>query len=410
MTGQFFVALAMLLRVVAGLNNGLALTPPMGWLTWQRFRCDTDCFNRPDECISENLIKSMATVMANEGYRDAGYEYIIIDDCWLAKQRDKDGKLQPDPERFPSGIAALADFVHQLGLKFGIYEDFGVRTCAGYPGSEFYLQLDANTFADWGVDYVKFDGCYSDRHDFDAGYEAFGFFLNKTGRPMVYSCEWPFYQSVSGMKPNYTAIQSTCNLWRNHMDIQDSWDSVKSVIQFYGNDYGNFSSYAKPGAWNDPDMLVIGNFGLSYEQSKVQMAMWAIMASPLIISTDLRSIRTEEKFLLQNKHVIAINQDPLGIQGHRIAKVNGTLIEVWSRPLSDPRESFALAFLQLANSGDPSLFSIRAGEVGLINTNGYSITDGFTGEHLITTEGPDTVLKLKVNPNGVLLIIARPSS
>ncbi|XP_045204113.2 alpha-N-acetylgalactosaminidase-like [Mercenaria mercenaria] len=408
MLQRILVTAAVLLRLATGLDNGLALTPPMGWLTWQRFRCNTDCLNRPDTCISERLIKTMADLMVKEGYKDAGYEYIMIDDCWLAKNRTKLGKLQPDPDRFPSGIRALADYVHNLGLKFGIYEDFGTHTCAGYPGSEFYLQLDAMTFAEWEVDYVKFDGCYSDRRDFDAGYEAFGFFLNKTGRPMVYSCEWPFYQSVSGIKPNYTAIQQTCNLWRNHMDIQDTWDSVQSVIKYYGTDDGNFSSYAKPGAWNDPDMLTIGNFGLSYEESKVQMAMWAIWASPLIMSTDLRSISPEAKFLLQNKHLIAINQDPLGIQGKRIAFIKGTAIEVWSKPLSNPSGSFALAFVQLPNPGDPTLFSVRTGDVGLVSPNGYTISDGFTGEEEVTTKSPDDVLKLLVNPNGVILFVATP--
>lgn len=398
------VTITLAMQLTGALDNGLALTPPMGWLTWERFRCNTDCQNKPDTCISEHLIRTMADLMVSEGYLHVGYQYIIIDDCWLAPERTADGKLQPDPSRFPNGIPALADYVHSKGLKFGIYEDFGVRTCGGYPGSEFYLQMDAKTFADWGVDYVKFDGCNSDPNDMDFGYEAFGFFLNQTGRPMVYSCEWPLYQLFAGLTPNYTAIQKTCNLWRNHGDIDDSWSSVAAIIKYYGQNYDNLADFAKPGAWNDPDMIVVGDFGLSYDQSQVQMAMWAIMASPLIMSNDLRSITPEYKFLLQNKHVIAINQDPLGIQGRRILQINSTFVEVWSKPIL-PTGSFAVAFLQLANNGDQTLVTVLAQDVGLTSVNGYNIYDGFSGQPVMTIT-PRTPLKINVNPNGVVLFTA----
>ena len=181
-------------EITNGLDNGLSLTPPMGWLTWERFRCNIDCENDPNNCISENLIREQAQMMVKKGYLDAGYEYIIVDDCWLAPTRDENNKLQPDPKRFPSGIRELADFVHSLGLKFGIYEDYGTLTCGGYPGSIDHLQLDAQTFADWTVDYVKLDGCYADEKQMDQGYPLFGKYLNETNRPMVYSCSWPAYQ------------------------------------------------------------------------------------------------------------------------------------------------------------------------------------------------------------------------
>ncbi|KAJ9599026.1 hypothetical protein L9F63_010483, partial [Diploptera punctata] len=188
------------LATTSALDNGLALTPPMGWLSWERYRCITDCVNFPDECISENLFFRTAKLMATEGYLEAGYEYIIIDDCWLSKERDSEGRLQPDPDRFPSGIKALSDYVHSLGLKFGIYEDYGNLTCAGYPGILGHLETDANTFAEWGVDYIKVDGCNSNLEDMNTGYAEFGSYLNKTGRPIVYSCSLPFYQEISGMK------------------------------------------------------------------------------------------------------------------------------------------------------------------------------------------------------------------
>lgn len=403
---KLLATLTFVLPLAVALNNGLALTPPMGWLTWERFRCNTDCENQPDTCISENLIKTMANIMVKEGYLDAGYQYIIIDDCWLARERAPDGSLQPDPKRFPNGIKALADYVHNLGLKFGIYEDFGTETCGGYPGSEFYLMQDANTFAQWGVDYVKFDGCHSDRRDFDAGYEAFGLFLNKTGRRMVYSCEWPLYQSVAGIKPDYDSIARTCNLWRNHIDIQDSWESVVGTIRFYGRNEGNFAREAGPGGWNDPDMLVIGNFGLSYEQSKVQMAMWAMMASPLIMSTDLRNISPEMKAILQNKNLIAINQDPFGLQGTMKGTINGTNIDIWLRTLSG-KGMQVIALLQLVNPGNPTLITVKARDIGLTATSGYSLTDAFTGELLVDVKGPDDMLKVLVNPDGVVMFTAK---
>lgn len=392
---------------VSSLDNGLVLTPPMGWETWERFRCNVNCKDDPDDCISEQLIKTMADYMVSEGYLAAGYEYITTGDCFLALSRDSEGRLHPDPQRFPSGIKKLSDYVHSKGLKFGIAEDFGTETCSGYPGSEFYMQLDAQTFADWGVDYLKFDGCNSNPKDMDDGYTAMGFFLNKTGRPIVYSCEWPFYQQRAGMKPDYGAIQKACNLWRNLPDVQDSWVSMYTIINQYGEDKYSFAKYAKPGAWNDPDQLVIGNFGLSYEQSRVQMALWAIMASPLIMSNDLRAVPKWAKELLQNKHLIAINQDPLGIQGTRILqKVNGTTIQVWSRPVSPPG-SFAIAFLQLENPGLITRISVIAQDIGLTNEDGYTVTDGFSGEDLGSLT-PEMLCHVKIKPNSVEVIVAKP--
>ncbi|ESN90211.1 hypothetical protein HELRODRAFT_182708 [Helobdella robusta] len=157
-----------LLKILA-LDNGLTRTPPMGWLSWERFRCNVDCKNDPNNCISEKLFMDMADKMASGGYKKAGYEYVIIDDCWSEKKRDQNGRLQADKNRFPSGIKKLADYIHSKGLKFGIYGDFGTLTCGGYPGSIYYLEADANTFAEWGVDYFKMDGCYAEIEQFDEG-------------------------------------------------------------------------------------------------------------------------------------------------------------------------------------------------------------------------------------------------
>ncbi|CAF4311242.1 unnamed protein product, partial [Adineta steineri] len=234
------------------------------------------------------------------------------------------------------GIRALSDYVHSLGLKFGIYEDYGTETCAGYPGILGHLSVDAETFASWKVDYLKLDGCNADIKDFDTGYPAMEDALNATGVSIAYSCSWPAYQEFDKMKPNYSAIAHSCNLWRNWADIDDSWESVYSIVQWFGDNQDRLSPFHGPGHWNDPDMLVIGNYGLSPGQSRAQMALWSIMAAPLILSVDLRTINDWARDILLNKNLIAINQDPLGAMGRRILKLDGN-VEVWSKPLQDDR-------------------------------------------------------------------------
>ncbi|XP_021376495.1 alpha-N-acetylgalactosaminidase-like isoform X1 [Mizuhopecten yessoensis] len=392
------LVLIVAMGIACGLDNGLARTPPMGWLSWQRFRCNTDCENDPKNCISEQLYRDMADRLVAEGYAALGYQYVNIDDCWLAKTRDAQGRLQADPKRFPSGIKALADYMHNKSLKLGIYEDFGTKTCAGYPGSEFYMQLDAQTFASWGVDSLKFDGCNSARSDVPVGFPIMRQFLNLTGRPILYTCEWPLQLK----HPDYKAVAENCNIFRIFNDIDDSWDSVTSVINFYGQDKYNFSGVAGPGNFNDPDMLVIGNFGLSIEQERVQMAMWALFAAPLFMSNDLRNIRPESKAILQNKRVISINQDPLGIQG-RLISTMGT-VQVWSKPIS-PKGNFAFALVNFANGGSGALVSVKGSSLDLQDVCGYNITDAFTG-NFVTVIKPNTFLKYTVVPSGVFLGIA----
>ncbi|KAL4229809.1 hypothetical protein ACF0H5_010201 [Mactra antiquata] len=386
------------------LDNGLALTPPMGWLSWERYRCNIDCVNDPDNCISEKLYMKMADLLVSEGYKDKGYIYVNIDDCWMEKQRDSNGSLVADRQRFPHGIKWLADYVHAKGLKLGIYEDMGTYTCGGYPGSEFYLQQDAQTFALWGIDSVKLDGCYGDIGDFAYGYPAMSNFMNRTGRPMLFSCSWPAYIVFNGQIPDYKTIADYCNIWRNYRDIEDSWDSVSDIIRFYGNDTGNFSMVAGPGNFNDPDMLILGDYSLSYDQQKVQMAMWAIMASPLFISSDLGNIQPETKALLLNDNIIRINQDPLGIQGRRIMK-NGD-IEIWTRTLIN--KGMAFAFLNMNYGGGPSKVTVTISSLGLNAPFGYNIVEGFSGQSVGTFKPQDN-FSATVDPSGVWLGIASVS-
>ncbi|EDV37725.1 uncharacterized protein Dana_GF11268, isoform B [Drosophila ananassae] len=398
------ILLLQLLRSGQALDNGLARTPPMGWMSWERFRCITDCKLYPNECISENLFSRHADLLVSEGYAAAGYEYVIIDDCWLEKNRDsKTQKLVADKKRFPSGLNALADHIHEIGLKFGLYQDYGTNTCAGYPGVINHMKLDAQTFAEWDVDYVKLDGCYANISDMAVGYPEFGRLLNETGRPMVYSCSWPAYQEPAGEMPDYESLKKHCNLWRNWDDIDDSLESLMQIMDYFGKNQDRIQPQAGPGHWNDPDMLLLGNYGLSYDQSKLQMAIWAIMAAPLIMSNDLEAVRPEIKAILQNRAVIAVDQDELGIQGRRVATRNQ--IEVWQRPITpvakNGHHSYAVAFVSRRDDGAPYRITFTIKELGLKNPNGYTVQDLYDSSRNLGVFKNGSEFVTRVNPNGV---------
>lgn len=404
------IILLYLVTNVHSLDNGLALTPPMGWMHWQRFRCVTDCVAYPDDCISDNLFRTMADHLVSDGYLEAGYKYIIIDDCWASKQRDNNSRLQPDPDRFPNGIKDLADYIHDKGLKFGIYGDYGTHTCAGYPGSIDYLELDAQTFAEWGVDYLKLDGCYSDQSTMEEGYAKMGHYLNATGRPIVYSCSWPAYQEPLGIKSNYTKLVETCNLWRNWDDIDDAWSNVTNILNWFSKNQDRLAKFSGPGHWNDPDMLIIGNYGLSYEQSKAQMAIWAIMAAPLIMSVDLRTIEPQFKDILLNKDIISINQDPLGIQGRLVT--TKSKVDIWTKPVTpnvDGSDSYAIGFLSNRVDGYPYRINYTLSELNLNHDSGYIVRDLFDPSADPIVASIDDVLIIRVKPSGGNLLLAVPN-
>jgi len=345
--------------------------------------------------------------MVEKGFHKAGYEYIIIDDCWLDHKRSPEGKLQPDPKRFPNGIKALADYVHSKGLKFGIYEDYGNFTCGGYPGILGHLEIDAKTFAEWEVDYIKVDGCYADVEDMNQGYPLFGKYLNATGRPIVYSCSWPDYQLAEGLSPNYKMIAEHCNLWRNFDDIDDSWDSVVSIMDYYGgNSSQAFLQHGGPGNWNDPDMLIIGNFGLSLDQAKAQMAVWSVLAAPLIMSNDMRDIGPEFVDILTNPRIIRINQDPMGYQGRLIYSKNH--VYIYRKPIlpvSNGAASQALAIVYRGTYGTPTKVSFSAKSLGIENNGAtnYEVVDVLANVR-IGIFNPDQTVTVKVNPTGVRLL------
>jgi len=344
----------------------------------------------------------MADAMVYGGFREAGYQYVCIDDCWTALNRTKEGRLQADPERFPSGIKSLADYVHARGLKLGIYADYGTKTCAGYPGSINHIKTDAQTFAEWGVDYLKLDGCYADPRKMDKGYPKFARALNRTDRPIVFSCSWPAYQVYMNMTPNYEKIGKHCNLWRNYADIQDSFNSVVDIFNWYGDNQDDLIPAAGKGHWNDPDMLIIGNFGLSYEQSKLQFALWAIMASPLLMSNDLRDIDSRSREILLNTEIIAVNQDKLGKQGKRVIKDTTSFTEIWFRPLTECG-SVAVVLLSL-RSDLPVDVQASFSDVGISSKRTYA-RDLFAHQELGVFKKSFTA---KVNPSGVVMIKLTP--
>jgi len=322
-------------------DNGLAKTPPMGWNSWNKFAGRID----------DATVRQIADAMASNGMREAGYVYINIDDTWEAG-RDKQGNILTN-KKFPD-MKALADYVHGKGLKLGIYSSPGPNTCAGYEGSYGYEEQDARTYAAWGIDYLKYDWCgarmiYTDE-EMPAIYQKMGDALRATGRPIVYSlCQygrldvWKWGAEVGG------------NLWRTTGDIRDAWDSMARIG--FGQD--GREQWAKPGHWNDPDMLEIGNGGMSETEYRTHMSLWAMLAAPLLAGNDLRSMSPATLAILTNREVIAVDQDKDGHQGRRVWKSGDQ--EIWTRPLSGG----AVAVAIFNRAKEPAKVTCRWADVGI---------------------------------------------
>jgi alpha-galactosidase len=300
--------------------NGLAQTPPMGWNSWNHFACD----------VSDSLIRGTADAMVSSGMRDAGYRYVVIDDCWQVA-RAADGTIVADSLRFPHGIKALADYVHARGLRFGIYTDAGTKTCQGRPGSLGHEVQDARTYAAWGVDYVKEDWCNAAGLDARVQYARFEAALRRTGRPIVLSiCEW-------GSNQPWEWAPAIGNLWRTTDDIADSWGSMLGNL----DQSAQHASVAGPGHWNDPDMLEVGNGGMTDGEYRAHFSMWAMQAAPLIAGNDLRTMSDSTRAILTNLEVIAVDQDSLGAQG-MLVWTDGPELQVWAKPLRGGDRAVAL--------------------------------------------------------------------
>ncbi len=366
-------------------RGSLAQTPPMGWNSWNKFQCH----------VSEELVKSVADAMASNGMKEAGYEYVVVDDCWQVS-RDATGNIVADPKLFPSGIQALAAYVHSKGLKFGIYSDAGNKTCDGRPGSQGYEFQDARTYADWGADYLKYDWCNTGTRNAEEAYSTMNHALLATGRPIVFSlCEW-------GTAKPWLWANGIGNLWRTTGDIHDCWDCKTEYetgfVLLLDKNVGLESS-AGPGHWNDPDMLEVGNGGMTTEEYKSHFSLWAMLAAPLMAGNDVRSMTKETKEILMNSEVIAIDQDVLGRQGSRVSKNDD--LEIWSRPLNDGGRAVVL-FNRGKEAAEISLRWEQIGYPGHLNAR---VRDLWQHKDLGAFEGGYTT---KVSPHSVAMIKVLP--
>ena len=323
----------------------LAATPIMGWNTWYAFGCH----------VTEAQVRAAVDAMISNGMKAAGYEYVNLDDCWQGK-RDARGFIHSN-ERFPN-MKALVDFVHSRGFKFGIYSSPGPKTCGGYPGSYMHEGQDAETYARWGVDLLKYDWCSAGEvytpSQLESAYEKMHEALLHAGRPMVYSlCEY-------GMEaPWIWAAKVGANLWRTTGDVSNRINFQEyERMMFVGFGQNGLERYAGPGHWNDPDFLQIGNRGLDLNENQTQMSLWCLLAAPLVSSTDLTKLIPSQLAILTNPEVIAVDQDPAGIQGHRVSQIGP--VEVWVKPLTGQRMAVGLF-----NSGESPLpASVNFGEIG----------------------------------------------
>lgn len=324
---QFLISGMILFSVACSAQLPLAPTPPMGWMTWNYF----------GENINEQIIREIADAMETSGMIKAGYKYLMIDDGWQGG-RDNKNNMIPNAKKFPSGIKALADYVHNKGLKLGIYSDAAQLTCAGYTASLGFEVQDARTFASWGIDYLKYDYCNApeDAATAKIRYKKMADALSNCGREIVFSiCEWGVRQ------PWLWAEQAGGQLWRTTYDVRDSWKSMTEIV----NLNAKLDTYAGPGHWNDPDMLIVGlrgnkgpagdlgGVGCNDIEYQSNMSLWSMMAAPLIATNDIRSMNEQTRNILLNEEIIAINQDVAGKQA--VLKVANDSINVFVKPLSN---------------------------------------------------------------------------
>ena len=371
-------------EVVNKAPNGLALTPPMGWNSWNKFACD----------VNEKIVRATADAMVSSGMRDAGYQYVVIDDCWQGP-RDAIGFITADTQRFPSGIKALADYVHSRGLEFGIYSDAGRLTCGGRPGSQGHEYQDALTYARWGVDYLKYDWCSTGDRNAQEGYAVMADALRQSGREIVFSiCEW-------GTAKPWLWAKHTGNLWRTTGDIFDSYskkdpkrDWAHTLLEIVDLNEPLWP-FADPGHWNDPDMLEVGNGGMTSTEYRSHFSLWAMMAAPLMAGNDIANMDESTRAILLNKEVIAVDQDRLGQQGRRVWKDGDR--EVWVKPLSGG----ARAVLLFNRGDEPAIIRATAEQLGYPTTFRAKLRDLWAHRDLPRWSG---TFEARVEPHGVVML------
>ena len=400
--GAILLALAAPHPASAQKFEGLALTPPMGWNSWNHYGCNID----------ETLIKRTADALVASGLRDAGYVYVNLDDCWHG-ERDANGNIQPDSQRFPSGMKALGDYLHERGLKFGIYSDAGAMTCAGRPGSQGHEFQDARQYAAWGVDYVKYDWCNTGQGEAQRNpreaYATMSRAIAAAGRPMILSiCEW-------GDNEPWLWGKEVGHLWRTTGDITNCWDCElghgnwlsHGVLRILDKQVP-LRAYSGPGGWNDPDMMEVGNLA-SAAENRSHFAMWAMLAAPLIMGTDVPGMTAATRAILTNPRLIAIDQDPLGLPAMRWRAYPE--YEIWAKPLAGDRWAIAL----LNRSGEEQRVTVdwahgelrddMHGRDPAFATKSYSIENAWTGAAEGTTANP---LERRVAPRDTLVFTLTP--
>jgi alpha-galactosidase len=365
--------------------NGLALTPPMGWNSWNKFSCN----------INEKVVRGTADTIASNGMRDAGYVYVVIDDCWQIG-RDPQGALIADPAKFPSGMKALAEYIHSKGLKFGIYSDAGSKTCGGRPGSQGHEYQDARTFAEWGIDYLKYDWCWTGTRNAEEAYSLMADALRSTGRDIVFSlCEW-------GKNQPWEWGPKIGNLWRTTSDIRNGWAGrvkyaigMVDIVDLNEPLYG----HAGPGHWNDPDMLQVGNGGMTDSEERAHFSLWAEMAAPLMAGNDIESMEARVREILLNKEVIAIDQDTSGVQGRRVRQQGD--LEVWSKQLADGGRAVVL----FNRGAQPAEMAAKWTEIGYPDKLSAEVRDLWTHKSLGRKKGG---FSATVPSHGVVMVRVTP--
>ena len=350
----------------------------MGWNSWNHFHCS----------INQTVIQETADAFISSGLNKFGYVYVNLDDCW-AKSRDSKGVIQPDPQTFPD-IQGMIDHVHSKGLKFGLYSDAGNKTCLGRPGSLGYEDIDADTYAMWKVDYLKYDDCYNEGIGPEVRYKKMRDALNATGRPIFYSMCDGDYDMPAEWATNVG------NSWRTTPDIADNWDTMIARADSNNKWY----KYAAPGGWNDPDMLEVGNGGMNTTEYETHFSLWCLIKAPLLIGCDVRNMSNDTFRILTNPEVIAINQDPLGIQGNKV-KSDGTR-DVWASPLSDG--SFAVLLLNRGNT--TTNITANWNDFGLDLSQEASVRDLWAHKDLGTVKGNVTTSVVK---HGVAMFRITPT-
>ncbi|GAA2145225.1 hypothetical protein GCM10009760_33640 [Kitasatospora kazusensis] len=366
------------------LDNGLDLTPQMGFNNWNSTHCRAD--------FNETMVEGIADIFVSKGLKAAGYQYVNIDDCWALPHRDAAGNLVPDPVRFPHGIKAVADYVHSKGLKFGLYSSAGSATCdvQGFPGGLGHEQQDANLWASWGVDYLKYDNCNNEGLDAQTRYKTMRDALNATGRPILFSiCEW-------GSTEPWTWAQPVGNSWRTTGDISDNWSSMISIA----HQNQQLAPYARTGAWNDPDMLEVGNGGMTDAEYRTHFSLWSEMAAPLLIGSDLRTASQATLDILTNTDVIAVDQDTLGRQGTVVSSSGGQV--VMSKPLADGGRAVTLT----NENSSAATVSTTVQTLGIGGASSYGLKDLWSKQTGSTTGA----ISAFVPAHGTVMLRVTPGS